>query len=78
MNVAVVELASGPGMSSEVAQSCGAAAGPVSEWIDPEGDDWFADIYRELTDGPVACVAAAAGSAVLAGRLRPEVEHWFG
>ena len=77
MNVAVIEPASISRATPEARQSRPAAS-PISEWIDPEGDDWFAEIYRELNDGPVASDAAAAGSAVLAGRLRPEVEHWFG
>lgn len=44
--------------------------GQTSEWIDPEGDDWFAAIYRELTRGTEPG-ASTEGPA-------PELEHWFG
>jgi hypothetical protein len=67
MNVAVVEPAT-------THESVGSPRNPglettnsVSEWIDPEGDDWFSEIYRDLTQ---ANVGAAA--------VTPELEHWFG
>ena len=44
--------------------------GHTCEWIDPEGDDWFAYIYQELIRG----TEAAASPQVSA----PEPEHWFG
>jgi Sec-independent protein translocase protein TatA len=43
---------------------------PPAEWIDPEGDDWFATIYRELTQEPNSPVPSSEHS--------PELEHWFG
>jgi hypothetical protein len=64
MNVAVVEPAEG---MNEVAPTA-----PASEWIDPEGDDWLASIYRFLTE--------ETPRVEIAGRVAasPEVEHWFG
>ena len=43
-------------------------AGCHSEWIDPEGDDWFSSVYRELTQESSAAVDQPAS----------EVEFWFG
>jgi hypothetical protein len=45
-------------------------AGPTSEWIDPEGDDWFSEIYREL--------AALDSGSTDASRSSTDLEHWFG
>ena len=69
MNVAVVEPTST--VSSAAAdRDAGLPAPPHQvEWIDPEGDDWFASIYRELTQEP---------SATSTERRGPEFEHWFG
>jgi hypothetical protein len=69
MNVAVVEPASILASASGSRESELDALGVQSEWIDPEGDDWFSAIYRELTQG--SAVAAEAQTA-------PELEHWFG
>jgi hypothetical protein len=33
----------------------------------PEGDDWFSEIYRDLTRSGVGAAA-----------MTPELEHWFG
>ena len=61
MNVAVIEPTDG---EIEVQP---AVAG--SEWIDPEGDDWLALIYRILTH-ETGTTTALCGTA--------ESEHWFG
>jgi hypothetical protein len=44
--------------------------GQTSEWIDPEGDDWFAAIYQELIRGAAPTISTE--------RPIPELEHWFG
>jgi hypothetical protein len=45
------------------------SADPASDWIDPEGGDWIAAIYRE----------PAAGSPPPNGEQPAcEVDHWFG
>jgi hypothetical protein len=45
------------------------SVGPASDWIDPEGGDWIAAIYRE----------PAAGSPPPNGEQPAcEVDHWFG
>jgi hypothetical protein len=44
--------------------------GRTTEWIDPEGDDWLAAIYQELTRG------GESGTSVQGPA--PELEHWFG
>jgi hypothetical protein len=67
MNVAVVEPASTHDQASGPRDSGHEATNSVSEWIDPEGDDWFSEIYRALIQD-TAGVAATT----------PEVEHWFG
>ena len=69
MNVAVVEPT-----SSLTAAAAAREGGPLktnqqSEWIDPEGDDWFSSIYRELTQEPEPDTT---------NRVAPEFEHWFG
>ena len=43
--------------------------GSASEWIDPEGDDWFAAIYRELAQ------ESASGTT---GQPEPDIDRWFG
>jgi hypothetical protein len=43
---------------------------PNVEWIDPEGDDWFARVYLELVGEPHQ---ARPGS-----RPAPKLEFWFG
>jgi len=67
MNVAVVEPVSRRDSASGPRDTYLETANSVSEWIDPEGDDWFSEIYRDLTQ---AGVGAAART--------PELEHWFG
>jgi hypothetical protein len=68
MNVAVVERAS----VFQPVSSGREVALPVTdgecEWIDPEGDDWFSWIYRELMGEQDDAKPAAA----------PELDHWFG
>jgi hypothetical protein len=44
------------------------SVGRASEWIDPEGDDWLAEIYREAHE--------PAGLALM--DQAPEFVHWFG
>lgn len=69
MNVAVVEPTSTQGAASEVHNGRFSTTSHQAEWIDPEGDDWFASIYRELTGEP---------GAVVIDKCAPEFEHWFG
>jgi hypothetical protein len=69
MNVAVLDLELA-GVEPEL-RSAPRALGPQSDWIDPEGDDWLAAIYRELTRGGIEPAALASG-------IVPEPEHWFG
>ena len=44
-------------------------AGCHSEWTDPEGDDWFSSVYRELTQESTPTTVDRPGS---------EVVYWFG
>ncbi|HEX7490851.1 MAG TPA: hypothetical protein VF337_04005 [Candidatus Limnocylindrales bacterium] len=44
-----------------------------SEWVDPEGDDWLASLYRFLTEDEALSDEASWPSPSL-----PELEHWFG
>jgi hypothetical protein len=67
MNVAVVEPASTHDSASAPGDTGLETANSVSEWIDPEGDDWFSEIYRDLTQGNAGIAAKT-----------PELEHWFG
>ena len=70
MNVAVLEpFASSPRVSSARDQGP-ERAGHASEWIDPEGDDWFSEIYREL--------ARELEPAGPADHQAIELDHWFG
>ena len=69
MNVAVVEPTSTHTASAD-RESGPQKPGQQAEWIDPEGDDWFATIYRELTQEPNSPVPSSEHS--------PELEHWFG
>jgi hypothetical protein len=70
MNVAVLEPVASPAQDAG-ARGCGldAIVGQVSEWIDPEGDDWFAAVYREVARDPRAAVGEKPAT---------ELEHWFG
>jgi hypothetical protein len=69
MNVAVIEPASSLAAAVAVHETDPDVEALQSEWIDPEGDDWFAALYRELTQGSAKAEA-----------VRPihELEHWFG
>ncbi len=69
MNVAVLEPFASPAQDAD-ARGCGldAIVGQVSEWIDPEGDDWFAAIYHEL---------AQESPQATGDRPAYELEHWF-
>ena len=69
MNVAVVEPTSQQSAASADREGAPSKTGHQAEWIHPEGDDWFASIYRELTAEPTA-----TGFDLHA----PELEHWFG
>ena len=69
MNVAVVEPTSTPTTAPAERESGLQAPGHQSEWIDPEGDDWFASLYRELTQ---------ESATVPATKHAPELDHWFG
>ncbi len=66
MNVAI-EPDSAPQPSNRSVGPAGAIH--YSEWIDPEGDDWFASIYRELTDEPVEAPVDQPAS---------DPAYWFG
>ena len=69
MNVAVLEPAASLPQEPVPTERGLVAIGPVSDWIDPEGDDWLAAIYRELSQESVSALG-----------LRPatELDHWFG
>jgi len=69
MNVAVVEPTSTQEPAPEGREGGLPKTSHLVEWIDPEGDDWFASIYRELTGEP---------GATSNDKLAPELEHWFG
>jgi hypothetical protein len=69
MNVAVLEPVASPIQASAVRERELEGIGQVSEWIDPEGDDWLAAIYQELEQHS----ASATGD-----RPAPELDHWFG
>ena len=68
MNVSVVEPTSTLTASSADRESGHQEPHPQAEWIDPEGDDWFSSVYRELTEE----------SATFPQKHAPELEHWFG
>jgi hypothetical protein len=69
MNVALLDPTPSSCRTREVSIDPGFAG--AAEWIDPEGDDWFAAIYRELTAeaGPIEAAPSSR---------QPELEHWFG
>lgn len=69
MNVAVVEPTST--LKAVIPDHESGLQRPLhqAEWIDPEGDDWFTSIYRELTQEP---------GTVTTPRHTPELDHWFG
>ena len=69
MNVALVEPASTVMVAAAGREGESQKTSHQSEWIDPEGDDWFSSIYRELTQEPVPETI---------DRRAPEFEHWFG
>jgi hypothetical protein len=70
MNVTVLDPAARhAAVSAEGASAVELPAG-TGDWIDPEGDDWFAEIYRELT--------RETATASLGDQLDPERDHWFG
>jgi hypothetical protein len=69
MSVAVLEPTSGE-HDRTGSTSSGQSIDQPSEWIDPEGDDWFAAIYRLLTQDAAPRVGRAFAP--------HEIEHWFG
>jgi hypothetical protein len=69
MNVAVVEPTSTLTAAAAGREGESQKASHQSEWIDPEGDDWFSSIYRELTQEPMPETI---------DRYASESEHWFG
>lgn len=69
MNVTVLEPVASLAQMSGIREGELDVIGQVSEWIDPEGDDWLAAIYQELEQQS----ASATGD-----RPAPEVDHWFG
>ena len=68
MSVAVLEPTAVP-TEPKVGPDAGRSVAAASDWIDPEGDDWLAAIYRELSQESVSALG-----------LRPatELDHWFG
>jgi hypothetical protein len=68
MNVAVVEPASTHVAPADLSVGAPEAADQASEWIDPEGNDWFSAIYKDLTRDLVGSEAQSS----------PEFDHWFG
>ena len=68
MNVAVVERARMFRPASTGRETALSVTVGECEWIDPEGDDWFSWIYRELMGEQDDAKPAAA----------PELDHWFG
>jgi hypothetical protein len=70
MNVAVLKAKTGPAQARPVLDPPPETVGRASDWIDPEGNDWLAAIYRELTSG-LEPGASIPGST-------PDPEHWFG
>jgi hypothetical protein len=70
MNVAVLEPEVRVDRSPAMAPFDPDTIGHVTEWIDPEGDDWFAEIFRELAiEIPVPATGVQA---------QVESMHWFG
>jgi hypothetical protein len=70
MNVAALELTADPERQPADGKHGLPSLGHAAEWIDPEGSDWFTDIYRELAFG---CDPGARTAS-----LPPDLEHWFG
>jgi len=70
MNGAVLDREIRPTRAAAELAHAPEPVGHTTEWIDPEGDDWFAAIYEELIRG----TEAAASPKFTA----PEPEHWFG
>jgi hypothetical protein len=70
MNVAALDLTADPARTPAGRIQRPESVGHATEWIDPEGSDWFAEIYREVALG------AESGASGL--RLPPDLEHWFG
>ena len=69
MNVASVGPASTIAPAADGRDGGLPKTGHQTEWTDPEGDDWFGSIYRELTQEP-------ASTAIDKHAL--ELEQWFG
>jgi hypothetical protein len=69
MNVAVLEPAASLPQEPGPTERGFAGIGAVSDWIDPEGDDWFAAIYRELAQESVSTLGRPPAT---------ELDHWFG
>ena len=69
MNIAVVEPTSTSTQASDRRDGGLPKTSHQTEWIDPECTDWFASIYRELTEQPATTTI---------DERAPELEHWFG
>ena len=69
MNVAVLEPAASLPQEPGPTERGFAGIGVGSDWIDPEGDDWFAAIYRELAQESVSALGRPPAT---------ELDHWFG
>jgi hypothetical protein len=54
-------------------------ANRTAEWIDPEGNDWLADIYRQVAGDGDRSTADRAGDGGRPSRsIEVDLEHWFG
>jgi hypothetical protein len=70
MNVAVLKAKTRTAQTRPAQDPAPESVGRASDWIDPEGDDWLAAIYRELTTGVEPGVSSPGST--------PDPEHWFG
>jgi hypothetical protein len=74
MNVAALELDSTRMTAAAADEGVREPIGHPSEWIDPEGDDWLASIYRFLTEDPALPADGVGGPSMSS----LELERWFG
>jgi hypothetical protein len=70
MNVTVLDTAASTAKAGAVRRHEPEDGSQVAEWIDPEGNDWFAVIYREL--------AGQSEAVQRTDQPMPELEDWFG
>ena len=70
MNVTGLEAAASTAKGGAVRRHEAEDGSQTAEWIDPEGDDWFAVIYREL--------AGQSEAVERTDQPMAELDHWFG